>query len=315
MLVALETRKLRLRHPLVTAHGSTTHRKIIEVTAAEDGFQGHGEAAPLPGFGLETFSESLTALQNWVKNPNRLPDAPAARSAAATAIENLEKARSSSTPTSGKIAVQALVGSSESSSIESEVSHALNQGHLAIKVKVAASDTKTDIARIQSAIKLVGSEAALRLDANGGWSLEDALYVLSAVDSDDVDLVEEPTANPLDWKKVSEETGVKIGADEQLTDELQVHQLIKYGAAQTFVLKPSVIGGPPATRKVAELARTNDIDILISSFLDGPIALRSARDLAMELAPNEIHGLGTASLFIDKFPADVVPNNGFLRCP
>ena len=129
-----------------------------------------------------------------------------------------------------------------------------------------------------------------------------------------MDLVEEPTANPLDWKKVREVTGVKIGADEQLTNELQVHQLLEHAAAQTFVLKPSVIGGPSATRKVAELAQSNDVNVLISSFLDGPIALRSARDLAMELAPNEIHGLGTASLFIDEFPADVVPTNGVLHC-
>ena len=117
--------------------------------------------------------------------------------------------------------------------------------------------------------------------------LEDALYVLSAVDSDDVDLVEEPTANLLIGKKLAKRPR-QNRSDEQLTNELQVHQLIKYGA-QTFVLKPSVIGGPPATRKVAELARTNDIDILISSFLDGPIA-PGPRDLAIELAPNEIHG-------------------------
>ncbi|MAK24540.1 MAG: hypothetical protein CL414_04895, partial [Acidimicrobiaceae bacterium] len=227
--------------------------------------------------------------------------------------ENLEKASSSTTPTSGKIAVQALIGSAESSSIESEVSRALEQGYLAIKLKVAATDKKTDIARIQRAIQLVGPHSALRLDANGGWSLEDALYVLSAIDSNHVDLVEEPTANPLDWKKVREVTGVKIGADEQLTNELQVHQLLEHAAAQTFVLKPSVIGGPSATRKVAELAQSNDVNVLISSFLDGPIALRSARDLAMELAPNEIHGLGTASLFIDEFPGDVVPTKGFLH--
>ena len=76
-------------------------------------------------------------------------------------------------------------------------------------------------------------------------------------DSDDVDLVEEPTAN-LRLEKSERRTGVKIGADEQLTDELQVHQLIKYGAAQTFVLKPSVIGGPQPHEKL-RTGKTNDI--------------------------------------------------------
>ena len=46
-----------------------------------------------------------------------------------------------------------------------------------------------------------------------------------------------------------------------------------------------------------------------------PIALRAARDLALELAPLEIHGLGTAPLFVEDLPSDVQPVNGYLRRP
>ena len=313
MLITLETRELQLRQPIVTAHGRITHRRIIEITAKEGRFQGYGEASPLPGFGLESFDESLAALQSWLQNPSHLPNPPSARSGAVTAIENLAKARVSGPLSNGKIAVQALIGSTEISSIESEIAAALAQGYLGIKMKVAATDIKTDIARIRRAAEVVGSDSILRLDANGGWSLKDALHVLSAVDSSDVDLIEEPTANYLDWAKVREETGINIGADEQLTNEAQVHQLLQHGAAQTFVIKPSVIGGPSITREIAELAKMHGVNTLISSFLDGPIGLRSARDLAMELAPEEIHGLGTAPLFVEKLPEDVVPIEGFLH--
>lgn len=313
MLITLHRRKLRLRNPLVTAHGSTTDRRIIEITAQDGDFHGHGEAAPLPGFGLETFDESLAALEQWATNPELLPESPAALSGAATALENLEKSRLRRSGPKGAIAVQALVSTTEISSVETQISDALANGYLAIKMKVAATDTSTDISRVQAAAAVLGSKAALRLDANGGWSMRDALAVLSSVDLSHIDLVEEPTSNPLDWQQINEETGVNIGADEQLTNQLQVEMLLDLGAAQTFVLKPSVIGGPLATRRMAALAADNGVDILISSFLDGPIGLRSARDLALELAPNKIHGLGTAALFVDELPADVQPVDGYLR--
>ena len=52
---------------MVTAHGTTADRHIIEITAEEDGFFGYGEAAPLPSFGAETFEETQIALTEWSK--------------------------------------------------------------------------------------------------------------------------------------------------------------------------------------------------------------------------------------------------------
>ncbi|MED5293817.1 MAG: enolase C-terminal domain-like protein, partial [Actinomycetota bacterium] len=153
----------------------------------------------------------------------------------------------------------------------------------------------------------------LRLDANGGWTKHQALAVLTCVETSRIALVEEPTSDPSDWGKINEETGIRVGADEHLTNRKQIDRLIELEAAQTFVLKPSILGGPPATRDIAALAAKNDIDVVISSFLDGPIALRTARDLALELAPEQIHGLGTAPLFVEDLPEDVQPINGYLH--
>ena len=89
MLITLNKRTLQLRSPITTAHGTTTHRKIIEITVQQDGFFGYGESAPLPGFGLETFEETQAALTEWSKNPNSLPTLPAALSGAATALDYL----------------------------------------------------------------------------------------------------------------------------------------------------------------------------------------------------------------------------------
>ena len=298
---------------MVTAHGTTTDRHIIEITAEEDGFFGYGEAAPLPSFGAETFEETHIALTEWSKNPDSLPDPPVARSGAAAALDYLQQSKLRTPLPPGAVAVQALIGALEISSVERQISDAIDDGYRAVKLKVAATDTASDVERIELAIRLIDSRVLLRLDANGGWTEQQALAVLTRVDASRIALVEEPTSVPSDWGKIKRETGIAVGADEHLTDRQQVDRLIELEAAQTFVLKPSILGGPPATRSIAALAATNDIEIVISSFLDGPIALRTARDLALELAPEQIHGLGTAPLFEDEFPQDVQPVDGHLH--
>ena len=313
MFVTLKDRTLQLRSPMTTAHGKTTHRQIIEITVQQDEFFGYGESAPLPGFGLETFKEAQTALAEWSENPHTLPTLPAALSGAATALDYLEQATSKICLPPGSIAVQALISATDIPSLEKQVTNAINDGYRAVKLKVAATDAMTDIKRIEIITKLIDTQILLRLDANGGWTRRQALDVLTNTDTGRVALVEEPTSDPSDWQEIHRETGIGIGAEEQLTDHSQIDRLVDLGAAQTFVVKPSILGGPPATRRIASQAAQNDINIIISSFLDGPMALRSARDLALELAPHEIHGLGTAPLFVEDLPSDVQPVNGYLQ--
>lgn len=310
MLITLRKRVLHLRTPLVTAHGSTTERHVIEISVRDGTFCGYGEAAPLPGFGLESFQEAEAGLQNWVRDPEQLPASPAALSGAVTALEYLELQKEGICLPAASIAVQALVGASEASDVEAQVARAVASGYSAVKLKVATTKTSVDIDRIQVAAAVTNGETLLRLDANGGWSSDEALKVLTAVSDTEIELIEEPTRDPSEWREIGTRTGLKVGADEQLTDRLQIDRILELEAAQTFVLKPSVLGGPESTRQLASRAQDHNVRVLISSLLEGPIGLRTARDLAIELAPQEIHGLGTAALFIEDLPEDVSPVNG-----
>ena len=315
MFITLHKRVLHLRNALLTAHGNTTERHVIEISACDGQFCGWGEASPLPGFGVESFQEAETTLERWVQDPERLPTSPAAFSGAATALEYLELAKTGASLPSASVAVQALVSASTVVDVETEVVAAIASGYPAVKLKVAATDTHSDIERIQTAAAATRGQTLLRLDANGGWSSKEALEVLSAVSGDELDLVEEPTRDPLEWLKIVTDTGVQVGADEHLNSPLQIKRILELGSAQTFVLKPSILGGPESTRRLASLAKEHNIRVLISSFLDGPIALRAARDLALEIAPHEIHGLGTAALFAEEFPEDVMPIKGRITRP
>ena len=69
MQIRLATRTLRLRQPLRTAHGTTTERHSVEIAISDQGLVGHGEAAPLPGFGLESFDDALVS-EEWESMEN-----------------------------------------------------------------------------------------------------------------------------------------------------------------------------------------------------------------------------------------------------
>ena len=125
--------------------------------------------------------------------------------------------------------------------------------------------------------------------------------------------LDDTSKNDSFWQKIADTTGLLLAADENLVNEKQVEGLLMNAAVGALILKPSILGGASGTRSIAELAAENKLRVIISSFLDGPIALRAARDLAIELAPKEIHGLGTAGLFVERFPKDVTPDQGYLH--
>jgi o-succinylbenzoate synthase len=310
-----------LRDPLPTAHGTITIRDCLVVTATAAGHSGSGEAAPLPGFGLETHTEARSQLRAW-STSGRQPTTPAAAAAVACAYDQLEAARHGTTldgllgghaPITSPLAVQALVGSPDPGTVARMTAAAVADGHRAVKLKVAAADPARDIERVTAAAETLAGAALLRLDANQGWSLGRAEQVLSAVAHLGIDLVEEPTATLADFAPLGAAVGLDIAADEHLVDAAAAERIVEDRLSAALVLKPAVLGGPRSTHLLAQRARAAGLRCIVSSFIDGPVGLRAARDLALAVDPHGVHGVGTAGLFTDPFPADVVARGGSLH--
>ena len=307
----------RFAAPLATAHGTINDRRCLVVTVDQDGFSGEGEAAPLPGFGLESYDEALAQLERWASGGST-PDSPAASAAAQTAIANLTAGaeerplhRFLGSASDGPLAVQALVGSPTAEGVDSTVRTAVARGHRGIKLKVGAADVDADIERIRAARAAAPAGTLVRLDANQGWTLEQARLVLTAVADLDIDLVEEPTPNVDDWRELAT-GGWDLAVDEQLASPGRAQHLLDLDFLRGFVLKPAVLGGPVTTRRIAERLADEGKRSIVSSFMDGPVGLRATRDLALAVDAAGTHGVGTAPLFADAFPLDVTPLAGAL---
>ncbi len=328
--------ELVLARPLVTAHGSITVRRGIEVRVGDHACVGTGEAAPLPGFGVESYDEALAALERWAADPEgeppREPCAFAAVESALTQLDaeiegvSLATLLAGEAPAQRRIAVHALVSDLDPEAAAQQAARAAAVGHLAVKLKVAAhavepvSGTAGDAgashdlqaARIAAVRRALPAGVALRLDANGGWDRATAVKVLRRVGHLDIEYVEEPTPQPADWAQISRTVGLPVAADEQLRDPAALDRLVEVRAIEVAVLKPAVLGGPHATYDLARRAAMRGVRSVVSTFICGPAGLRIARDTAVAVDPRGVHGIGTATLFAEPMPEDVMPAGGYL---
>ena len=320
MTRSIETFTLRLRRTMTTAHGTIDERAITVVTTTDGPVAGSGEAACLPGFGLESQEEATRALRAWV-DTGALPNSPAAMAAVATANENLDAARRGCSLAEhlaghkppNSVATQAVVGDGDVDATVTAVGSALDRGYGTIKIKVAAREAAVDVARISEVRRVAGDNVDIRLDANRGWDHASALSVLRALGHLGIDYVEEPTANPQEFASIAAATGISTALDESASDHDVVALATTQGGITIVVLKPAVLGGPRSAFELGRSLREREVRVVVSSFMDGSVGLGAAVEVAAALGGSEVHGLGTAELFTDPFPSRLVPVGGHLE--
>ncbi|OJA05753.1 o-succinylbenzoate synthase [Halomonas sp. QHL1] len=158
-----------------------------------------------------------------------------------------------------------------------------------LKLKVARYAIAEELALIeQLAAKLPFTK--LVLDANGGWTREEALRFCERLNLNQIDYLEEPCATFADTIAVAEATGVAIALDETLSrrEEWYCHPQLK-----ALVIKPTLIGSLSACEALVQRARAGNLCVVISSSFESDLGLGLLSRLASEWAPNEPPGLGT----------------------
>ncbi|MGQ3384018.1 o-succinylbenzoate synthase [Glutamicibacter sp. TV12E] len=177
-----------------------------------------------------------------------------------------------------------------------------------IKIKVAeqGQGLEQDLARVAEARRLY-PQAALRVDANMGWDIGQAVHALKALSEFDLQYAEQPVPGITGLAEVREQLrtagiDLKIAADEAVrkhTDPLEVSRL---GAADLMVIKAQPLGGIQA---VLDIARQAELDVVVSSALDTSVGLSQAAALASALPELPYAcGLSTGTLFADDVCAE-----------
>jgi O-succinylbenzoate synthase len=178
------------------------------------------------------------------------------------------------------------------------------------KVKVAepGQTLQDDITRVDAVRALV---PIVRVDANGGWSVDQAVAATHALTaSGPLEYIEQPCKTVEELAEVRHRVDVPVAADESIRKADDPLRVVRAKAADIAVLKVAPLGGTSALLKIAEQI---DIPVVISSALDSAVGIATGLQAAAALDTLEYAcGLGTGRLFVEDVAQPTPPVDGYL---
>ncbi|ABK66953.1 MULTISPECIES: o-succinylbenzoate synthase [Mycobacterium avium complex (MAC)] len=181
------------------------------------------------------------------------------------------------------------------------------------KVKVAepGQTLADDVARVNAVRDLVPT---VRVDANGGWSVDEAARAARALSADGpLEYLEQPCATVgelAELRRRPDMPDVPIAADESIRKADDPLAVVRARAADIAVLKVAPLGGISA---LLEIAARIDIPVVISSALDSAVGIAAGLTAAAALPVlGHACGLGTGGLFVEDVADVAAPVDGAL---
>jgi O-succinylbenzoate synthase len=187
-------------------------------------------------------------------------------------------------------------------------------GARTVKVKVAerGQTLADDVARVRATRAFLGAEGRIRVDANGGWNLDEAERAAHALAGFDLEYLEQPCASVPELAELRarlHDWALPVAADESVRKAEDPLAVARAGAADLLVLKVQPLGGVAAALRIADEA---GLPVVVSSALDTSVGLAMGAALAAALPElNYDCGLGTAALLAADVTDDpLVPRDG-----
>jgi len=314
--VDVEVLRARLRAPFVSSSGSLSDRELVLVRLEDsDGWVGLGESAPLPdyhGVNVGDVLETLGACRDVLASapPGTSPRealaqwrAMAVLPAAAAidmALWDLEGRRTGQpvwrllgARDTEPVEVNYTIAASDRAGAAAQASEARLAGFRTVKAKVGIGD---DAGRLAAVRAVLGPGVAIRLDANGAWSIAEAEAALSAFAPIGIELCEEPVRGLAQTRELAAATSVPLALDETAAAIGALDQQV----CDAVCLKVASSGGITGLIDAARRARAAGYDVYLASTLDGPLGIAAALHAAAVIRPRRACGLATLALFADR---------------
>jgi o-succinylbenzoate synthase len=184
-----------------------------------------------------------------------------------------------------------------------------------VKVKVAESGhaIADDVARVSRTRDFLGPDGRIRVDANGGWNVDEAEHAIHALAEFDLEYVEQPCATIDELAQIRKRVkymGIPIAADESVRKAADPIAVARAKAADILVIKAQPLGG---IERALEIIAEAGLPVVVSSALDTSVGLSMGAYLAASIPTGLGYdcGLGTAALLAtDVTEAPLRPVNG-----
>ncbi len=318
MKITILPKTLHFKKPAGTSRGVYTLRKIWYVQIEEDNRIGLGECAPLPRLSVDdvpdyeemlakvaacTRREQLEQVMDWRKYPSlRFGLETAFRSLSAQDGRLWDNAFSRGEK---GIPINGLIWMGDHATMLEQIKSKLELGFHCIKLKIGAIDFEEEMDLLRFIRQhFCAEEITLRVDANGGFTPQDAPEKLRRLAELDLHSIEQPIMAG-QWAALAElcaQTPLPIALDEELIPCLypeQKEQLLDQVKPQYIILKPSLHGGIAGCEEWIRLAGERGIGWWITSALESNVGLDAIAQWCGSLGTRLPQGLGTGLLFTD----------------
>ena len=332
MRFEIEERLLHFKQPAGTSRGVYLTRKIWLIKLVDGDKTGVGECTPLPDLSCDAMGdEAYASILNKVCEDyctsgeidyDALRDYPSMLFGLETAVLDLQASHLSALTSHllidtafsrGEVGIpiNGLVWMGNYEEMLARLEDKLEKGFRCVKLKIGAIDFDKEldlVKRIRDRFSF--HEVELRVDANGGFKYEDALYKLELLSQYTIHSIEQPIKQG-QWAYMAElcrESPLPIALDEELigiNDPETKRHMLNIIKPRYIILKPSLHGGMMGCREWISIAREMGIGSWITSALESNIGLNAIAQFASSVYVDNItmpQGLGTGQLFTDNIP-------------
>lgn len=220
--------------------------------------------------------------------------------------------------TSKTIITDYTVSIGEPSKMAADAVKIKEEGYPAIKIKLG-SNGKTDVLRIKAIREAVGNDIPLRIDANQGWKVDEAIETLKALAPYDIQHCEEPIARWafMQLPRVRQESPIPIMSDESCGDEHDVERLIQLKACDYMNIKLGKSGGIYKGLQMVKLAEEAKIHLQVGAFMESRLAMTAFAHFSLCSPAIEHFDFDTALMFSEDPVSGGIKyeKNGVIKVP
>jgi o-succinylbenzoate synthase len=329
--VAISKRTLHFKQPAGTSRGvyKTRDSWFLELTSEErPGVKGVGECATLPDLSCDAIPEYEKILRavcqqfetTGMIDYNMLRPYPSILFGLETALAQFNASGSTAlfdTPFArGEegITINGLVWMGTFDEMYARLEEKLKAGFHCVKLKIGAIDFEREIDLIRHIREhFTKEQIELRVDANGGFSPDDALDKLNRLSKYDIHSIEQPIRQHQwgEMARLCRESPLPIALDEELIGvnmQMMKADLLDTIRPAYIILKPSLHGGMKGCEEWIKLARERGIGSWITSALESNVGLNAIAHFAAKMYGPNVQmpqGLGTGQLFTDNIPMPI----------
>lgn len=307
-------------NPAVTSRGTYYKKKVYYILLYDDNMPfmyGIGECSLFPGLSMDDnpgFANKLIEIvelinKGWMDLKAPINQWPSINFALETALKDLDNKGSKilypSPFTEGKdsITINGLIWMGSKENMQKQIDLKLLSGYSCIKLKIGSLhwDDEYEILR-RLRRNYPASDLEIRVDANGAYSVSEAVEILNRLADLEIHSIEQPIlpSQIEEMAALCEMSPIPVALDEELIGKYPAdnkRQLLKIIRPQYIVLKPGLLGGIRSCEEWIKIADSMNIGWWITSSLESNIGLNVIAQWTYMQNPKTAQGLSTGSLF------------------